>query len=227
MGIVPLVSRRQLAGAAPSTRLRLRTPPESPSATPMPLNEPSNTVHDPSRPGPQGSPAADALRGALAPTPAPAAKPAAELSSSEPKTSAASATRFSLAVVAIGNRLWVEQLLEGVFAREQLELIGAMAAALIHPERHPERPELTQFDWPLHGNLQLDLGPEEAAASLASFINRQAEARGSVEIVALGATAAERLRALPLTCAQRALPATREMLEQPLLKRDAWTRLRA
>lgn len=227
MGIVPLVSRRQLTGAAPSQRLRLRAAPDSGSATATSPGAQAEFVPDGSHPEQTANLAAESLRSTLASAPAPTAKVDGGRTASTPKPSAAPATRFSLAVVAAGNRLWIEQLVEGVFAREQLELIGAMAAALIHPEPNPERPELTQFDWPLHGNLQLDLGPEEAAATLASFINRQAEARGSVEVVALGASAAERLGALPLSCARRTLPATRELLEQPLLKRDAWTLLRA
>ena len=223
MGIVPLVARRPLAGAAPSQRLRLRAPPASATAPDSSARPPDRSPSAQATSAQGGSLVADALRETLAPASAPTVD--SESRPASPGTTAESATRFSLAVVAAGNRLWVEQLIEGVFAREQLELIGAMAAALVHPEGSGDRPELTQFDWPLHGNLQLDLGPEEAAASLASYINRQAEARGSVEVVALGSEASERLRALPLTCAQRPLPATREMLEQPLRKREAWVLL--
>jgi hypothetical protein len=179
-----------------------------------------------------------ALRDALGTARAPGGKSRDGAAGSEPAAAThleASAERnavardladpFSLAVVIAGGRLWVEDLAGSPLAREQVELIGAMAGALHHPRTLGERPLVTQFDWPLHSNAQLDLGPDEAAVSLASFLDRQAGERDCVALVCLGEAAAKRLAGLELACATLTLPATRDLLADPRRKREAWERL--
>lgn len=140
---------------------------------------------------------------------------------------APAAARFRLAALVAGQRLWVEDLGDLALAREQVELIGAIAAALLHPEVNVTRPVVAQFDWPMHGNQQLDLGAGEAAASLASFLGRQIEEQRCVEVMCLGPAAADRLRPLRLACAVRELPSTRQLLRDPLGKRELWAMLRS
>jgi hypothetical protein len=219
MGITPLVARRVLPGAAPSQRLRLKaSPPGNGPAQPAG----AAGVRPPASPQ---SAAAQALRDTLTPrqgaaveVPAPSAPRAA--------VAGTPTERFRLAVVQAGARLWVEDLRDAVLAREQVDLIASIAAALAHPEVPSERPRVAQFDWPLHGNQQLDLGPDEAAASLSSFLNRQLDERGCVELMCLGGAATQRLRSLSLACARRDLPSTRELLAEPLRKRELWAALR-
>lgn len=138
----------------------------------------------------------------------------------------AQAQRFSLAAMLCADRLWLEELEDALLAREQVQLVGAVARALLHPEPLTSKPRVTQFDWPLHGNQQLDLGPEEAAASLQGFLLRQLEENRCVELLCLGEAAAERLRGLRLPCALRRLPSSREVLTNPLRKRELWAALR-
>jgi hypothetical protein len=215
LGITPLVARRVLPGAAPLRRLRLRR--VAPVA--------DNVTSAPAARG--TAEAASAARRELAALrEAGPARPPAQAVPAPKRTAPAPGESFSLAVVLAGQRLWVEELDDGVLAREQVELIGAIAAALLHPELPRERPRVSQFDWPLHGNQQLDLGPEEAAATLASYLNRQIEERGCVELFALGDGAAGRCAALRLACARRSLPSTRELLDQPARKAELWAALR-
>ena len=219
MGITPLVARRPLPGAAPSQRLRLRAVPPAPlsagpdaSASARPTAVPQSAV-------------ARTLRDSLARGQDAVAAPPAPTIRRAP-VAGTSMERFRLAVIQAGARLWVEDLDDAVLAREQVDLIASIAAALAHPEVSSERPRVAQFDWPLHGNRQLDLGADEAAASLSSFLNRQLDEHACVEIMCLGGAATERLRPLALTCARRDLPSTRELLAEPLRKRELWAALR-
>jgi len=220
MGITPLVARRVLPGAAPSERLRLKAGP------PAPVAARTTDTRGARSETPPGNTAARALRDTLTPRRGEAVTPPAPAKPRKP-ADASSTTRFRLAVVQAGARLWVEDLDDAVLAREQVDLIASIAAALAHPDMPSERPRVAQFDWPLHGNEQLDLGAGEAAASLTSFLNRQLDERGCVEIMCLGAAATARLRDLALACARRALPSARELLAEPLRKRELWSALHA
>ncbi|MEE4279576.1 MAG: hypothetical protein V2I82_14000 [Halieaceae bacterium] len=255
LGITALVARRPLPGAAPSQRLRLRQPPAAQpagvAALPAPdrrgpATQPETPTISASKPRAPIA-AAAALRESLKASPARPPDAAASVAGREvrasrgrtdtlPPSASGGATdgaavavseRFTLAVVAVAGRLWVEDLAEGVLAREQLELIRAMGAALLHPTLLESAPAVTQFDWPLHGNRQLDLGEAEAAATLTSFLSRQLDALELSEVIVLGEAAARRLRSIRLAAARRELPSTRELLAEPLRKREAWSLLRA
>ncbi len=125
------------------------------------------------------------------------------------------------------GRLWLEDLGSDALAKEQVRLIHAMATALLHPEPLGEEPRVAQFDWPMHGNLQFDLGSEEAARSLEGFLGRQIDEGAVVELICLGDAAAARVAGLTLACARRRLPSTRDILREPQRKRDAWRELQA
>ena len=216
LGVVPLVSRRPLPGAAATRKLRLRPgAAESAGKTASRAGRPADHVD-----------AAGTLRQQLtdAPGQRPVSSPGREAAAPElpAKAPAPPAERFCLAVLHAGDQLWIEELVDAVLAREQVELVAAMARALAHPLVQDEKPGVAQFDWPLHGNTQLDLGPGEAASALAGFLNRQLGERAPARLVCLGAAAAQRVGRLELACPHIELPSTREMLDDPLLKRRAW-----
>lgn len=141
-----------------------------------------------------------------------------------PQVPSAAAQRFRLAVLVCADRLWLEELGDDVLAREQVELVSAIGRAMKHPEKtQPAR--VGQFDWPMHDNGQLDLGADEAAASLQGYLGRQLDDHQCVALCCLGEPAQARIKGLSLPCATRVLPSTRELLENPLRKRELWERL--
>ncbi len=141
---------------------------------------------------------------------------------SRPATAPASASteRFRLAVVCAG-RLWIEELGDGAIAREQVDLVSAIGRALMHPKESAAA-RVGQFDWPMHQNGQLDLGADEAAASLQGYLGRQLDDHQCVAAFCLGQGAHARIKGLMLPCATVVLPSTRELLENPLRKRELW-----
>ena len=131
--------------------------------------------------------------------------------------------QFRIAAVQAGGWLWLEDLGEMPLAQEQVQLIAAMATAMAAGSC---KPVVAQFDWPMHNNQQLDLGPEAAMTSFGSFIERQLVDSECAGVVLLGAAVARRLPT-DLRCSHRLeIPGTREMLDNPRLKRGAWAGLR-
>jgi hypothetical protein len=239
MGLPVFVAHRPLPGAAPTRKLLLKNPPAA-AARAASAPEPgaatrgraqsvatgSATATQKSAPTTAATDRAAALRESLqaapqAKVPAPVPQRPAGPRPAQPQTQ-----RFSLAAMLCADRLWLEELEDALLAQDQVQLVGALARALLHPEPLAKKPVVTQFDWPLHGNQQLDLGPDEAAASLQGFLLRQLEENRCVELVCLGEAAAERLRGLRLPCALRRLPSSRDVLENPHRKRELWAALR-
>ena len=244
LGIPTLVARRALPGAAPTHRLRLRNPPAAiaSGAAEAPAARPDPPAAAPSSAAARQS--AAAIRKALQPDPIQAARPQSKTprrsgnAKEQPRPDAvptadaaadasAATQRFSIAAMLVADRLWVEELEDALLANEQVQLVAAVARAMVHPAPLAAKPAVTQFSWPLHGNQQLDLGPEEAAASLQGFLQRQLDDTGCVELLCLGEAAAQRLSGLRLPCALRRLPASRAVLANPALKRELWAALRA
>ena len=93
------------------------------------------------------------------------------------------AVRFSLAAIFVGHVAWVEELDGNPLAREQVQLVHAMARAI---SGEVQRPDVTQFDWPTHQNHQFDLGSEAALAGVAGFLQRQIDQRKCRALVLLG-----------------------------------------
>ena len=207
LGVTPLVSRAPLPGAAPSRKLALRERGPSQGAPQVPPKAPApgDTAPQPPR----------VLRDAARPAPG-----------ARGETAGARATRFRLAVIVCARRLWLEELGDQALATEQLQLVVAIARALEHGAGEAAEPAVTQFDWPLHGNRQLDRGADEAAAALSSFLERRLREQACVELMCLGQAAAARVAPLALSRPVRRLPATRALLSAPLRKRELWRELR-
>lgn len=232
MGIQPLVAHRALPGARPSRRLRLKHPAPGPAEPPQTADtRPAATAKLGGSTAVYAAP--EALRESLSAPSDSRPSRAVPTAPSEPQkrdevadTSARLSERFSLAVLMAAGRLWIEDLAGSALAREQVDLVAAMALALSHPEAPGERPSIAQFDWPMHGNHQLDLGPEEARVSLESFLRRQMQERDCSAIVCLGEGARTRVSGTDLGAPVVVLPGTRELLQEPVRKREAWAALR-
>jgi hypothetical protein len=212
MGIDSYVSSQQLPGAAPSRRISL-----------IPAR---SDVHEPPV---ASTPAPASLVSAVAAVKVKAQSAAAGEASPRhgPDRSTrevASPDRFSLAAIVAGDFLWLEEL-DGIpLAREQVQLVAAMArAAAGSPSEACQSPEVAQFNWPIHNNAQLDQSREAAQAALAGFIQRKIEQHRCRAVVFLGEACATRVPDDNLLALPRCqLPATLDMLRDPRLKKRAW-----
>lgn len=208
LGMPLLVARRPLPGAAPSCAplpasalMPLAPQPSPPRVEPPPRVDSLPRVESPPRGRqPTADSLADSPSAAIVP---PTARP----------------VRFSLAVVRSADCLWLEALMGAGMSAPQRQLLGAMAAAV--EGRAAELREMP-FDWPLHDNPQLDRSAEAAGAALDGFLRRQLEERPCRAICLLGSDAPLGLVPENLGVPLLWLPATREMLEEPLRKREAW-----
>lgn len=218
MGIDSYVSRAQLPGAAPTRRLVIVPSAVAAASSPSPtvVLEREDTV-ELSAVMP-GIPRIDEPPGKQAVAPAqvaPAARPAAK----------AETVRFSLAAIFVGGIAWVEELDDRPLAREQVQLVHAMAQAV---SGDPAKPEVTQFDWPMHSNHQLDQGVEAAQASVVGFLQRQVEQRKCRGLVLLGKACTGRLPRTQLGgIATVETQSTLAMLRDPACKRQVWMDLQA
>lgn len=131
---------------------------------------------------------------------------------------------FTVVATLSADVLWLEELRYPALATEQVQLLQAMAAALGIPK---SRCEVTQFNWPLHRNRQLDQGEEAATAALTGFANRKLTDKSCRAVVLLGASVGGRVTVSELSAAVKiSTVSTAEMLEQPSLKARAWRDLR-
>ncbi|MCB1697522.1 MAG: hypothetical protein H6984_15045 [Pseudomonadales bacterium] len=208
MGIDAYVSRRQLPGAATTQRLAI---------------VPSSPVPLPATATPVQMPRIEPASIAAPVVPAGAA----------PREGRLSPLRFSLAVITCGGWLWLEELEGEVFSAEQLHLVQAMARAMgrLTAGESGDNGEpaalATQFDWPIHNNLQLDQSEDAARSSLAAFIQRRLGENGCRGLVLLGPNSAERVPMDQLDDRRhRRIASTAAMLLDPLLKKQAWRDLR-
>lgn len=130
---------------------------------------------------------------------------------------------FTLAAVALGGCLWLEELPDGVLGRDQVQLMRAMCHALgwsIEPLT------INQFTWPMHRNPQFDQSADAATAALSAFVGRQIEASQCSRLILLGSPARDRLGDMAPGTPVLRTHSTRDMLGNPPLKRDAWRDLR-
>jgi hypothetical protein len=223
MGIDSYISRFQLPGAR--TTQRLAVVPDTPASP-----EPGTGEHQRS--------AATRTGGAPTIERIPVEQPRRESPTPRLTTPAASSDsppRFSLATIVAGGWLWVEELQGIPLAREQVQLVQSMANALQQAdggqpsgqEDVTSRPDIAQFDWPMHNNQQLDLGEAAARAALASFLGRKIEQQ-RLGLVLLGPASARRVQVAELACPRVALSySTVAMLDDPSLKRPVWTELKS
>jgi hypothetical protein len=212
MGIDSYVSRSQLPGAAVTHRLVVL--PRELIATPATTEV-----------GPADAPDVVLTRQSRAPqlprieTPS-RTPPGGEAAPRTAQPRQDAVIRFSLAAIVAGGYLWLEDLQERPLAREQVQLMQAMARAL---GEAGSPPEVAQFDWPMHNNQQLALGEEAARASVAGFIARKLEQQHCHALVLLGepCKAWVPLEQLGSTNIVSTV-STAQMLADPQLKKQAW-----
>jgi hypothetical protein len=233
MGIDSYISRAQLPGAAPSRRLVL-VPREAQretvdndtavAAAPAPaLKKQRSPAHFPDMQAPGPRPTPNATPNA---TPAETAAPARNVAQ----------PRFSVAAIIAGGWVWLEELRDMPLAREQVQLVQAMARALQSvapgdPESAGASAEvptqIAQFDWPMHSNQQLDQSADAASAALASFVRRKAEQAQCRGVVLLGQACTDRVPGQELDCPWAAVShGTADMLANSALKRQVWSELK-
>ena len=215
LGIDSYISRAQLSGAAPSQRLIVV---RQPLAAEIPVKV------NPSAKG--RAPLIAVELGAAA-----AEKPqnnstTASLAQEVPeKTQSVSIPTFTVAAIACGGWLWVEELSQPEISRDQVHLVKAMVRALGLPDNNLE---VSRFDWPIHRNAQLDLGEEAARASLSGFVQRKAAQEKCRGMVLLGDACQKRLDSQQLgtsRCVNTISSA--QMLVSPNLKKQVWQDLQA
>lgn len=234
MGLTLYVARYPLPGAAIS--LDIEESPASLGADAAPLQQAvesarGETDSDTLDRFTKEHPAAQAQR---ASAPAPSSLAAASLDVAPVKATvrsrqgaavgaAAAVAPFTLAAVALGGCLWLEELPDGVLGRDQVQLMRAICQALGWPL---EPLTINQFTWPMHRNPQFDQSAEAATAALSAFVGRQMEAGQCSRLILLGSAARDRLGDMgpgtPVLCTH----STRDMLANPRLKRDVWRELR-
>lgn len=152
----------------------------------------------------------------------------------EPVQRGEAVPRFSLVAIVTGEWLWLEDLAGMPLTTEQVQLVQSMAQALVlnrEPRTEAEtsvvrpamaRPDVAQFDWPIHTNQQLDLGAEAARASVAGFVGRRLEQHGCRGLVLLGQSCAMRVPVEGLKTLTVSTASSAEILAQPTLKRTVW-----
>lgn len=202
LGVEQYIARAALPGAAPSQRLRVVQRAPQPVLPEMPRLSPA--------PKPAGVAAVTAEPQEQQPVAAP------------PTTAAVNVEAFSIAVVSAGPWLWLEDVAGVPLAREQVMLMRAMAQAL---GAGKVKPQVAQFDWPMHNNAQLDLGAEAARAALAGFVQRLLDAGDIRGVVLLGEASARRWQQETTLAAVTTL-STREILQNPGVKPQVWRDLR-
>ena len=159
--------------------------------------------------------------GEALPRPSPAA--AVVAAPTQANSESASIAPFTVGAVALGACLWVEELADGVLAQEQVRLISAICRACGWPT---EPATVNQFAWPMHRNPQLDQSGEAALAALSAFVHRQMESSQSRRMILLGQPVRDRLGKQVLEMPVTLTRSTRDMLSDPLLKREVWRDLR-
>jgi hypothetical protein len=137
-----------------------------------------------------------------------------------------------LTAIVAGDWLWLEEL-AGPLTTDQVRLVQSMAQALLlcHESRGDEvkpavRPEVAQFDWPIHTNHQLDLGEEAARASVAGFVDRRLGQYGCRGLVLLGQGCVQRVPRQQISVVTVSTVSSVEILAQPALKQQVWRDLR-
>ncbi|MEM8562700.1 MAG: hypothetical protein AAGF57_10725 [Pseudomonadota bacterium] len=135
---------------------------------------------------------------------------------------------FSLLVIELGGWVWIEELTDVHRLREHHALLQSLGLALgLLEARAKTSLSATQFDWPMHGNRQLDQGEEAGRASVTGFLRRRVEQSECHGLVVLGTSVEKRVtwEELGDTRALRTVGIA-DMLRDPMLKPVAWRDLR-
>jgi hypothetical protein len=235
LGVDSYVSRRQLPGAALTRRLLIHVTSKEPpvlkeGAGGSVLLEAGTTSKKTTRPDASSWPEVAPRVRAQTPVPAPAPDPAQGV---------APVPRFSLITIVAGDWLWLEEITDMPLATEQVQLVQSMARALLRGSgdgrenvasadaRVATKPEVGQFDWPMHTNRQLDLSEDAARASVVAFISRTLEKHGCRGVVLLGQSTARRVPLSELRMRAAHTASSAEILARPALKRQVWLDLQS
>ena len=221
MGIDVFVSRFDMPGAAPSVRQRLMVSETPPNSAPLNASAPKNTAGAQLTPPPLSNiPRSGARAASTSLSPSASSVSVDAPPSSVSSNKASEAVKFSMLLVSAGPFLWVEQLPDELIRQDQLALINAMARA-ISPQVLVRQ---QQFDWPVRGSTALTSDAESATQALQGLIQRMAREVNAKRVVVMGACPF-----LPDRIAQSAviIPSTIAMLENALLKREAWKALKS
>jgi hypothetical protein len=218
LGIDSYISRQQLPGAAPTRRLVVVPSPaaKTTAGETGASRAPATSAADTGIPRPRVS------VGSLdRPKPVPGATPA-------PARQREAIARFSLTTIVAGSWLWLEDLDGMPLTTAQVHLVQSMAQAMqvmggSGDDR--KRPDIAQFDWPIHTNRQLDLGQDAARASVAGFVARRLEQHGCRGLVLLGQAGASWVPAQEMAVPVVSTLSTAQMLAEPQLKRQVWQAL--
>jgi len=227
LGIDSYVSRTQLPGAAVTRRLAIvPSLPVASARKPGILSE-AQSVPTVSRREEAGSRVGSGGRAQIDS----AVRPSSTMQEASQRGS--SVPRFSLIAIVAGDWLWLEALADMPLTMEQVRLVQSMARALSltrgggkNVAASAARPEVAQFDWPIHTNHQLDQGEEAARAGVAGFVGRKLEQYGCGGLVLLGQSCAVRVPVQEMTVHTVCTASSAEILARPALKPQVWRDLR-
>ena len=215
LGITPLVSRADSAGARPAARY----------AAPQQVESQMSAAAAPRKDEAQGAQLRAMLRatGEAPRAEAELAQPKAAL----PSTNTSSSTErtldkqspLSLVMVTSGDVLWVEVLEDQLLRQEQLQLIAAMARAI---RGASVRCGHQQFDWPPAGQSALAAAPGGVGDMLSGFLQRLTTDHRTQLIICMGPCESLPDTGLPV----HHIPSSLEMLRDSALKQTAWATLR-
>lgn len=226
LGVDCYVSRAQLPGAALTRRLAIvatadKTPVAKAQAQAGSVANAAPTARREGIIGPDVSSGRRNPATAIAPPPE-------VLRSSEP------VPRFSLSILAAGDWLWLEERDGMPLTTEQVQLVQSMAQALalsgVRGSANPQaaersqaaRPVITQFDWPMHNNRQLDQGEDAARISVAAFVSRKLEEHGCRGLVLLGEACMKRVPLAELSTVVVRTAGSADILANPAIKSQVW-----
>ncbi|GAB5450744.1 MAG: hypothetical protein Hals2KO_10720 [Halioglobus sp.] len=218
LGIDSYVSRGQLPGAAVTRRIAVVRRGGQSSAASL---APATDAVPEAAPAPRAAlPDFDFETAPARARPGVAGSPAA--------ASAIHAIRLRFVTIVCGGYLWLEDLADRALASQQLGLVQGMAQALAVAAGDGAgsavegRPEVAQFDWPMHNNRQLDNSEQAARAGLAAFIGRRVEQHACRGLIVLGAACETWVVPSDHSVPVVVTLSTAEMLADPRRKVDVW-----
>ena len=132
------------------------------------------------------------------------------------------AVAFHLLLVSAGEWLWAESLEDGLLHKEQLALVHNMAIAVSDASADLLH---RQFVWPMAEHPHLPKDAVAARQSLGAQLERIGKETPYRGIVLMGEAVSQWLSE-ELHAEAVVIPSTRQMLQTPTLKRDAWSVLR-
>ncbi len=222
LGITPLISCPHIPGAANS---RLFAPTEAPPVNPV-VQDHTSLSHSPSAPSESNAQSTlTALKQAVASSGNVLTTPSPGHDGQDTPTvriEMAEAVSFSLLIASTGPFLWVEHLPDALITREQLQLLQAIAFAVVGPDTQLGH---RQFDWPLVATPQIPKDLVTARQSVAGHLTRWAREQSAQTLVTCGDETRRFITDIP-GLSLLSIPSLHGMLTNPSLKREAWQHLR-